>query len=210
LSTADLETYSLARDPELEIEPIRQRYSFLKRSPNEDIDGPAKSPKIAEDAVPRPAKPPETDGSAISSRVSPRYWERLNEDAVREWTSLNAERATLFDSLADHKYRLHAVICHTGTAKAGHYWVWIHDFGKKVWRKYNDTTVTEVPEDNFTGQLQDEEPYYLAYVREQGLDSLVNVPPRHKPEPAATDVEMVDMAGTSEHVENAGKDPMAA
>ncbi|OIW26512.1 cysteine proteinase [Coniochaeta ligniaria NRRL 30616] len=96
---------------------------------------------------------------------------------------LKAELETLFTGLESERYRLHAVICHAGqTAKSGHYWVWIYDFGARVWRKYNDTTVTERREDESKALLEElskaGEPYYLAYVREEGLEGLVEVPGR--------------------------------
>lgn len=104
---------------------------------------------------------------------------------------LKAELDSLFTGLTTHKYRLHAVICHAGQMAAGHYWVWIYDFGAGVWRKYNDAAVMERSTAE-THQVLEElstrgEPYYLAYVREEGRDGLVQVPPRHLDEavPAA-------------------------
>lgn len=96
---------------------------------------------------------------------------------------LRSELETLFAGLEENRYRLHAVICHAGqTSKSGHYWVWIYDFGARVWRKYNDTTVTERKEEESAALLEElskaGEPYYLAYVREEGLEGLVQVPGR--------------------------------
>jgi ubiquitin carboxyl-terminal hydrolase 25/28 len=111
---------------------------------------------------------------------------------------LRAELENLFTGLKKERYRLHAVICHAGqTAKSGHYWVWIYDFGARVWRKYNDTTVTERKEEESAALLEElskaGEPYYLAYVREEGLEGLVEVPGR-KVEPAeeVAEVQQVD------------------
>ncbi|KAK8050291.1 hypothetical protein PG994_012021 [Apiospora phragmitis] len=83
-----------------------------------------------------------------------------------ERKSLQAELAQLFNGFEKEKYLLHAVICHGGGVTAGHYWVWIRDFKKKVWLKYNDSTVTEDPRDSQA--VLDElnsggDPYYLAY-----------------------------------------------
>lgn len=122
--------------------------------------------------------------------------------------TLKAELSSLFESegMRKHKYRLHAVICHAGqTAKFGHYWVWIYDFEQNIWRKYNDKKVTENPDSKAVlEELSSRgEPYYLAYVRDQDKDELVNVP-RRKPAPApAQEVEMTDFdAPITEHVEN--------
>ena len=40
-------------------------------------------------------------------------------------------------------YRLHAILVHEGQANGGHYWSYIFDANKNVWRKFNDVTVTE-------------------------------------------------------------------
>lgn len=95
---------------------------------------------------------------------------------------LKTELAGLFSGLTTHKYRLHAVICHAGQMGSGHYWVWIFDFGAGVWRKYNDTTVTERSVADVAAVLEElsskGEPYYVAYVRDQDKDDFVQVPPR--------------------------------
>ena len=35
-------------------------------------------------------------------------------------------------------YRLYAVFVHHGSVSFGHYYIYIFDFDKKIWRKYND------------------------------------------------------------------------
>lgn len=122
---------------------------------------------------------------------------------------LRSELEALFAGLEKTRYRLHAVICHAGqTAKSGHYWVWIYDFGARVWRKYNDTTVTERKEEESSALLEElskaGEPYYLAYVREEGLEGLVQVPGR-KVEHAQEAAEVNHVEGDMmEGVEGAG------
>ena len=44
-------------------------------------------------------------------------------------------------------YRLHAVLSHVGNAHAGHYVAYVHSRERKRWYKFDDTRVTEVPED---------------------------------------------------------------
>ena len=80
-------------------------------------------------------------------------------------------------------YRLHAVICHRGGMTSGHYWVWIHDFEKKVWRKYNDDVVQENPDtEAVLKELSSSgEPYYLCYVKDDIKDAFVDVPKRQVP-----------------------------
>ena len=93
------------------------------------------------------------------------------------------ELAGLFEDLKDprNEYRLHAVVCHSGnTGTAGHYWVWVYDFERSIWRKYNDSVVEEEPDptkvmDKLSNQG---EPYYLAYVRASDVKDYVSVPLR--------------------------------
>lgn len=66
-------------------------------------------------------------------------------------------------------YDLHAVIMHSGTPEFGHYWAFIHDKGKDLWRKYNDEDVTEVSEEEvFREAIGDckssASAYFLIYV----------------------------------------------
>lgn len=125
------------------------------------------------------------------------------------------ELSALFADMTDVAYRLHAVICHGGGLGSGHYWVWIYDFEKNVWRNYNDERV-EVYSDNdrvLNDLNNGASPYYVAYVREDQVDRLVRIPERHKAPPteqAATaadeviqnfDIDMQDAAEVS-HVEH--------
>lgn len=133
----------------------------------------------------------------------------IDSDLQTREELLRGELENLFTGLEKERYRLHAVICHAGqTAKSGHYWVWIYDFGARVWRKYNDTTVTERREDESKALLEElsmaGEPYYLAYVREEGLEGLVEVPGRRVEEVVEED-EGVDVRGEMmEGVEGVG------
>ncbi|ETS75301.1 hypothetical protein PFICI_12245 [Pestalotiopsis fici W106-1] len=96
-------------------------------------------------------------------------------------TRTEEDVAAYYESLTQHKYRLHAIICHSGNARAGHYWIWIRDFERNVWIKYNDSTVTVdtrepqavIDELNTTG-----DPCYVAYVRDADKSNLVGIPKR--------------------------------
>ncbi|KAK6953569.1 hypothetical protein Daesc_005874 [Daldinia eschscholtzii] len=111
--------------------------------------------------------------------------EPFEEMTKRELADLRQKEETIFDGMQKEKYNIHAVICHRGGTSAGHYWVWIRDFKRNVWYRYNDETVTEdnrgteavLNDLNETG-----DPYYVAYVRDEIKDELVDVPQRHKPE----------------------------
>ncbi|KAI0148594.1 cysteine proteinase [Xylariaceae sp. FL1272] len=107
--------------------------------------------------------------------------QREDDFAAAELLDLEREEKGLREGMKRHKYRLHAVICHSGGMNAGHYWVWIRDFSKQVWYKFNDSIVTE--DSRPSQQLLDElsnsgDPYYLAYIEDDSKDELVGVPRR--------------------------------
>lgn len=81
------------------------------------------------------------------------------------------------DNYRNLPYRLYAVFIHRGSVNFGHYWIYIYDFNKEVWRKYNDTMVTEVHPDEIF-KYQDERnpptPYFLVYVNDRMKDRLVD------------------------------------
>lgn len=108
------------------------------------------------------------------------FWNKFRAEEAIERDRLTAERNEIFGDCYKVTYRLHAVVCHAGTtASAGHYWVWIHDFERDVWRKYNDTTVSVHPAEFVFGELNTKgEPYYLAYVRADDVQNLVSIPRR--------------------------------
>lgn len=148
------------------------------------------------------------------------FWEKFVREESAERDRLTAERDRIFSDCRDVAYRLHAVVCHAGiTASAGHYWVWIHDFERDVWRKYNDTTVSVHPAEYVFQELHTKgEPYYLAYVRADDVHNLVSIPRRRQPALALTpppvpprpspaeDMAMSDVADSAkiavEHVED--------
>lgn len=79
-----------------------------------------------------------------------------------------------------HPYRLHAAFFHRGSAGGGHYWVYIYDHKKEIWRKYNDDRVTVVQNRNeiFGKPIQDNwgpppNPYLLVYVQSEKVNEVV-------------------------------------
>ncbi|GKT55717.1 ubiquitin carboxyl-terminal hydrolase [Colletotrichum tofieldiae] len=124
--------------------------------------------------------PPDTTGFTLEGR------QQINNMRVEEVKTYKAELEELFSQHKKHAYRLHAVICHSGQLRAGHYWVWIHDFEAGVWRKYNDRTVTETPntEEVLKTLNSNGDPYYLCYVQDGKERELVKVPKRSLPEPS--------------------------
>ncbi|KAK3346802.1 ubiquitin carboxyl-terminal hydrolase-like protein [Lasiosphaeria hispida] len=123
------------------------------------------------------------------------FWDTLRKLEQQDRTDLIAEKDGAFSTMKKFPYRLHAVVCHAGaTASAGHYWVWIRDFEKDVWRKFNDTTVSVHDATYVFWELCNKgEPYYLAYVRESEIKDLVSTPQRRFPiESSSDDSEMPD------------------
>jgi ubiquitin carboxyl-terminal hydrolase 25/28 len=170
---------------------------------------------IVEPEIPQRDAPQPPDERVEAAPIPPSdldsFWEKFVAEENEERERLTAERDSLFSDAHSVAYRLHAVVCHAGTtASAGHYWVWIHDFERDVWRKYNDTTVSVHPAEFVFGELNTKgEPYYLAYVRADQVDELVSIPRRRPQVPppvpprpnrvASEDTVMAD-AGDSEVV----------
>lgn len=73
-----------------------------------------------------------------------------------------------FTSYKKVGYSIFAVFIHRGEASYGHYWVYIKDPQKNIFRKYNDEIVSEVPLSeviNFTSE-NTATPYYIVYVKD--------------------------------------------
>ncbi|KAI3393155.1 hypothetical protein diail_4680 [Diaporthe ilicicola] len=137
--------------------------------------------------LPGLSQPSEEDiamgGTAVGSLAN------LSSDACRHLHEFNEESkerdrkelSALFSDMTSIAYRLHAVICHGGGLGSGHYWVWIYDFDKNVWRSYNDERVeVHADKDKVLNDLNNgASPYYVAYVREDQVDRLVKIPERN-------------------------------
>lgn len=86
--------------------------------------------------------------------------------------------ASQFTEYQNLPYRLYAVFMHHGSVSFGHYWIYIYDFKKNVWRKYNDEYVTEVQ--NLDEIFKDGRetnpatPYFLVYINDRIKDRLVD------------------------------------
>jgi ubiquitin carboxyl-terminal hydrolase 25 len=102
--------------------------------------------------------------------------ERLSEelkDATDRQTQLEDQIQRQFSNLQKVGYRCHSIFVHRGQASFGHYWIYINDFKNKVFRKYNDEYVTEVP---YREVFDDNEentatPYFLVFIREDLAES---------------------------------------
>lgn len=73
---------------------------------------------------------------------------------------------------------MQSVFIHRGFHNSGHYWIYIYDFTKQLWRNYNDGYVTEIID---TKEIFEQEPgdrpatpYFLVYVKDQLKKELVD------------------------------------
>ncbi|KAG5297235.1 ubiquitin carboxyl-terminal hydrolase [Histoplasma ohiense] len=82
-----------------------------------------------------------------------------------------------FTDLRHLPYRLYAVFMHHGSVEFGHYYIYIFDYDKNIWRKYNDGEVTEVQSKSEIFESQNltnpPTPYFLIYVNDRMKDRLV-------------------------------------
>jgi hypothetical protein len=74
-------------------------------------------------------------------------------------------------------YRLFAVLVHAGTARGGHYYVFIRPCGGPKWYKFNDRAVSEATEaeaiqGNFGDSWRKDSAYLLYYVRADAADEV--------------------------------------
>jgi ubiquitin carboxyl-terminal hydrolase 25/28 len=110
-----------------------------------------------------------------------------------------------FSSFRKLPYRLYAVFVHHGSVSFGHYWIYIHDFHKDVWRKYNDEYVTEVQnlDEIFknTDTNNPPTPYFLVYINDTMRDRLVDPVCRDIPD-WPTDVRTEDTTETTTAMED--------
>lgn len=109
-----------------------------------------------------------------------------------------------FQDMKNIKYRLAAVFFHRGSTGSGHYWIYIHDFNKKMWRKYNDETVeeqTKLDDILAANSYAQGTPTYVVYVAEDKLDFVQ--PVCRDPEEAP--VQDVQMGGAGWGTEDAAQ-----
>ncbi|KAJ6083953.1 hypothetical protein N7486_010753 [Penicillium sp. IBT 16267x] len=110
---------------------------------------------------------------------------QISQDVETEYQALeqqiSATKALIagkFASSQNVPYHLYAVFVHRGSVSFGHYWIYIKDFQKNIWRKYNDEYVTEVQNlDEIFGNKDDTNPptpYFLVYIHGSKIDLLVD------------------------------------
>lgn len=117
------------------------------------------------------------------------------ESIASEIITLKQKLQDQFMDMREHRYRLQAVFMHRGSSAFGHYWIYIYDFERDVWREYNDERVSEVSDRKqiFEQSVKNgPTPYYLVYVRDENKEELVDAVCRKIVEPEETIPEAVD------------------
>jgi len=97
-------------------------------------------------------------------------------DVEGEIKNLTSNIQSQFSDLRSLPYRLQSIFIHRGSVSFGHYWIYIYDFTKEIWRKYNDGYVTDVKnrEEIFEQEVYNPAtPYFLVYVKDEAKDELV-------------------------------------
>jgi ubiquitin carboxyl-terminal hydrolase 25 len=160
----------------------------------------------------------EIDGILVNPTLSEALDERRAEivrelDTIaEEITNLKKKLQDQFTDMREHRYRLQAVFIHRGTSTYGHYWIYIYDFERDIWREYNDERVSVV---NDRKQIFEQSgangptPYYLVYVKDQLKDELVDAVCREiiEEEPEVLNLIMnedgnVEMENGIQHIED--------
>ncbi|RDW60418.1 ubiquitin-specific protease UBP2 [Aspergillus mulundensis] len=137
-----------------------------------DLSEMKQDPDTARDAINvDPALAPELDRLAQAAHDELKVLDQ-------EITEYQAMISSQFDYSRQLAYRLYAVFVHHGSVEFGHYYIYIFDFERNIWRKYNDTYVTEVSDLDEIFKSQDRQnpptPYFLVYVHDRMKDRLVS------------------------------------
>ncbi|OJJ49211.1 hypothetical protein ASPZODRAFT_111904 [Penicilliopsis zonata CBS 506.65] len=165
-----------------------RRDELLRKDESDKFDMPTlfDSAKIVLEDLLSMKDNPETSDEAID--IDPQLvteLEQLSQMTQTELTNVEQEmkntQTMIATQFADSKhlaYRLYAVFVHHGSVTFGHYYIYIFDFRKEVWRKYNDNDVTEVHNAEEIFKNSDRQnpptPYFLVYVHDALKDRLAD------------------------------------
>lgn len=194
-----MDRYSDSQDPNLlkkkkEAEAMKNKLAALKRRQREllSVNDLGLSRKAAyietinylkSDALQTPEVGSDEKKSSIIRQLTQATTDIDNEltSLYHQISDLETKISKQFDEFQTIGYSLFAVFIHRGEASYGHYWVYIKDrFKNGIWRKYNDETITEVPESevlNFT-EGNTATPYFLVYIQkghEQDIEPLKRI-----------------------------------
>jgi ubiquitin carboxyl-terminal hydrolase 25/28 len=104
--------------------------------------------------------------AAIAAEVQRRHQELAALDAALQ--RLHECVAAQFAAYTRVAYLIFAIFIHRGEASYGHYWIYIRDPQRNIFRKYNDEVVTEVPLSEVMNFAEGNTatPYYIVYAKE--------------------------------------------
>ncbi|KAF7586454.1 ubiquitin-specific protease ubp2 [Aspergillus hancockii] len=171
LRTLEARRAELLRDNEVDDLDIPSLFDNAKEV-LEELDSMKEDPETASDAVAiKPELITELNQLSQIARAELNYIEQEIKD----------KQTMISSQFADYKhlaYRLYAVFVHHGSVEFGHYYIYIFDFERNVWRKYNDNYVTEVHDLDEIFLSQDRQnpptPYFLVYVNDTMKDRLAS------------------------------------
>ncbi|PGH26549.1 hypothetical protein AJ80_01678 [Polytolypa hystricis UAMH7299] len=154
------------------------------RTSLEDLVTMKDDPETAEEAL-------EIDDSIIETLAN---LEHAAKEEIERIEAREKHLTTLIETqFSDSRllpYRLYAVFIHHGSVEFGHYYIYIFDFEKNIWRKYNDSEVTEVHNTaeifGNTGMINPPTPYFVVYVSDKHKDRAVEPVHRNIVEPVST------------------------
>ena len=80
---------------------------------------------------------------------------------------------TIYADMKQEKYFLTGILIHQGKADSGHYYAYRYNFNKKIWKKYNDSSISQVLNES---EMMDEafgyenkSAYCLIYIKASSL-----------------------------------------
>lgn len=142
---------------------------------------------------------------------------------VEQEEQLEKRLSEQFNHMQSLPYRLYAVFVHVGSVEFGHYYIYIRDFARDVWRKYSDIEVSQVTDvagevfgetmsgmatGTADGQTTEDQtllwsspptPYFLVYIDDATKDRLVEPVVRISMEDIANGKGAAGMTNTTEH-----------
>lgn len=144
-----------------------------------DFEGVGITPNLVEDLGHLAQKADsKLEGKIMDKQV---IWNKHADPLIAIDQQIKDTRSMITTQFADFHnlpYRLYAVFVHHGSVSFGHYYIYIFDFDKNIWRKYNDEYVTEVQ--NLDEIFKNDStanpptPYFLVYVNSDMKERLAS------------------------------------
>lgn len=97
--------------------------------------------------------------------------EKLNKDLM----NYKREYENIYSNMKSKKYILTAILMHEGKAESGHYYSYILDYGRQIWRRFSDIQVIdELNEEQILKEaygMDNKSAYFLVYCSEKIFSS---------------------------------------